>query len=78
MLYIEIQPKKRSDTPYGDFTSVVALAKADLSKPVRYEHFCECGTAFQSQQPYAKYCSVCNLERKRKSARESSRRKKEI
>lgn len=78
MLYIEIQLKKRSDTPYGDFSSAVALARAALEKTALHKHICECGTAFQSPQPYAKYCSACNLERKRKSALESARRKKEI
>ena len=78
MLYIEIQPKKRSDTPYGDFSSAVALARAALEKTALHKHICECGTAFQSPQPYAKYCSDCNLERKRKSALESAKRKKEI
>ena len=78
MLYIDMKSKKRSDAPYGDFSSAVALAKAALEKTALHKHICECGTAFQSLQPYAKYCSACNLERKRKSALESAKRKKEI
>lgn len=78
MLYTDMKSKKRSDAPYGDFSSAVALARAALEKTALHKHICECGTAFQSLQPYAKYCSVCNLKRKRKSALESAKRKKEI
>ena len=78
MLYIDIQPRKRSDTPYGDFGSAVALAKADLQKTALHTIICECGTEFKSQLSFAKYCKDCNLIRKRQASLATARRKKEI
>ena len=68
MLSIEIRPVKRSDAPYGDFASALALAKSAMDKVRVYKCKCECGAHFESEQPYALYCETCKQERKRKAA----------
>ncbi len=77
MLCIEIRQRKRTDTPYGDFASVAALAKAAMEKKTVYRCECECGTVFEAEQAFALYCPECNLERKRKAALRTAMRKKE-
>ena len=76
MLCIEIRPSKRSDAPYGSFDSVLALAKAAMTKTSVYSIKCGCGAVFESEQPFALYCEACKRERKRKAALRTALKKK--